>query len=52
MRLKKMVTEQPSGRLGLIWGPGSPWISLSRQTALEKHGPILQNKLIYREKKE
>ena len=51
MRLKKMVSEEPELEAWGLYGVQAPY-GLSRQTALEKHGPTLQNKLIYREKKE
>ena len=46
-----MVTEEPELEAWGLYGVQAPH-GPSRQTALEKHGPILQNKLIYREKKE
>ena len=51
IRLKKMVTEEPELEAWGLYGVQAPH-GPSRQTALEKDGPILQNKLIYREKKE
>ena len=45
-----MVTEEPELEAWGLYGVQAPH-GLSRQTALEKHGPTLQNKLIYREKK-
>ena len=45
-----MVTEEPELEAWGLYGVQAPH-GLSRQTALEKHGSTLQNKLIYREKK-
>ena len=40
-----MVTEEPELEAWGLYGVQAPH-GLSRQTALEKHGPTLQNKLI------